>query len=171
MPFNGRVLVVGNRFEDANWVNAGYGTSIDVVYAENRLIRCAQLLNYGCAPKTEVQPSWYVQYLDNEILEGHTSVDTAGTVKNRGMYPGPITRCTIHRRHRLAKDNSGGIRISGDARDVVVEGCVLGHPMGTIRADDDSKGLLFRSNVFEGGPAPRYEGKRLDAAVVLPGKP
>ncbi len=41
VSFNGRVLVVGNRFEDANWVNAGYGTSIDVIYAQNRLYRCA----------------------------------------------------------------------------------------------------------------------------------
>ena len=52
VPMNGRVLVVGNRFEDANWVNASYGTAIDVVYAENRLYRCAQLLNYGCRRTT-----------------------------------------------------------------------------------------------------------------------
>ena len=171
VPFNGRVLVIGNRFEDANWVNAGFGTSIEVVYAENRLVRCAQLLNYGCAPATEYQPSWYVQYLDNQILEGHTTVDTAGMVKHRDVYAGPITRCTIHRRHRFGKENSGGISVGGNARDVVVEGCVLGHPMGTIRAEGEAQGLLFRNNVFEGGTTPRYEGKRLDAAVVLPAAP
>ncbi len=36
IPFNGRVLIVGNRFEDAAWVNAGYGTSIDVVWRKTR---------------------------------------------------------------------------------------------------------------------------------------
>ena len=61
--------------------------------------------------------------------------------------------------------------MGGNARDVIVEGCVLGHPMGTIRAEGEAQGLLFRNNVFEGGPTPRYEGKRLDAAVVLPGAP
>ena len=47
VSFNGRVLVVGNRFEDANWVNAGYGTSVDVVCAGNELRRCADLMNHG----------------------------------------------------------------------------------------------------------------------------
>src|SRR5439155_24602375 len=104
VPFNGRVMVIGNRFEDANWVNAGYGTSIDVVYAENHLYRCAQLLNYGIAPKTDFLPSLYAQYFDNELLEGQTSVDTTGNVKPRELYAGPITRCTIHRRHTFGKD-------------------------------------------------------------------
>ena len=173
VPFNGRALVIGNRFEDANWVNAGYGTSIDVIYAGNRLVRCAQLLNYGLVMKRGCFPSWNVQYLDNEISEGHTTVDTTGSSRDNEQYTGPITRGVIHRRNRLSKDNSGGISVSGRARDVIVEGCVLGHPMGTIRAEGEAGGLLFRGNVFEGGGT-RYEGKRLDAAVIQPapaGKP
>jgi hypothetical protein len=168
VPMNGRVLVIGNRFEDANWVNAGYGTSIDVIYAENFLVRCAQLLNYGCAPGKEIQPSWYVQFLDNEVAEGQTGIDTGGYVKNRDLYAGPITRCTVHRRHTIAKDNGGSISIGGNARDVVVEGCVLQHPMSTIKADGDAQGLLFRNNTFEAGATPRYQGKRLGEAVVIP---
>jgi len=171
VPFNGRVLVVGNRFEDANWVNAGFGTSIDVVYAENKLYRCAQLLNYGMASRDGCQPAWYIQYLDNELNEGYSSVDTTGSVRNRDSgipYAGPITRCVVHRRHILAKDNSGSIGIGGSVRDVVVEGCILRHPMSTIKADGDAEGLVFRNNVFEGSPAPRYEGRRLGEAVVIP---
>jgi hypothetical protein len=171
VPFNGRALVVGNRFEDANWINAGFGTSIEVLYAENRLVQCAQLLNYGLAQKNELQPSWYVQYLDNEMSQGHTSVDTVGHVRQRDAYPGPITHCTVHRRTVLAPDNSGGIHVGGGARDVIVEGCTVGHPMGTIRADDGAQGVLFRNNVFTGSPSPRYEGKGLGAAVVLPAPP
>lgn len=149
VPMNGRVLVIGNRFEDANWVNASYGTAIDVVYAGNRLFRCAQLLNYGCAPDNAFQPSWYVQFLDNELREGQTSVDTTGSIRNPAKFPCPITRCTINRRQLLGEDNSGDITVSGFTRDVIVEGCTLRHPSSTIRVRDEAKGVLVRDNTVE----------------------
>jgi hypothetical protein len=133
VPFNGRALVIGNRFEDADGVDAGYGTSIDVIYAGNRLV-------HGLVMKRGCFPSWCVQYLDNEISEGHTTIDTTGSSRDNEQYTGPITRGVIHRRHRLSKDNSGGISVSGRARDVIVEGCVRGHPMGTIRAEGEAGG-------------------------------
>jgi hypothetical protein len=167
VPFNGRALVVQNRFEDANWVNAGYGTSIDVFYAGNRLYRCAQLLNYGIAFE-DLQPSWYIQFHDNEILEGNTSVDTTGADRSGTSYQGPITRCVVHRRTTIAPDNSGGIHVGGKTRDVIVEGCILGHPAGTIRADGAVEGLLLRNNTFAGSNRPRYEGSQLGHALVLP---
>ncbi|MCX5684426.1 MAG: glycosyl hydrolase family 28-related protein, partial [Planctomycetota bacterium] len=135
VPMNGRALVVGNRFEDANWVNAGFGTSVEVIYAGNTLVRCAQLLNYGIGDARGLQPSWYVQYLENAITEGQTGVDIAGHVKNRDAYAGPVTRCVVQRRTAIAKDNGGSISVAGSARDVIVEGCVLAHPMSTIKAD------------------------------------
>lgn len=168
VPFNGRVLVVGNRFEDANWVNAGYGTSIDVIYAGNQLYRCAQLLNYGLTSRGDYQPCWYVQYFDNEAHEGLTTLDTTGSVRDAGDYRGPITCCTLHRRHLLAEDNSGGINVSGRARDVIVEGCVLRHAANAIRVDAEAEGVLLRNNRFESGSAPRYVGDGLRDAVVLP---
>jgi hypothetical protein len=167
VSFNGRVLVIGNRFEDANWVNAGYGTSIDVVYAGNHLVRCAQLVNYGLETDGDLLPSWYVQYLGNELLEGHTSADTTGSVRHPEQYAGPITRCTVHRRNAWAGDNSGSITVSGRTRDALVEGCVLHHPLSVIRADGEASGLVFRKNTFDPGP-PRYEGGALERAVVLP---
>jgi hypothetical protein len=171
VPMNGRVLIVGNRFEDANWVNASYGTGIDVICAGNKLYRCAQLLNYGCAPKDAFQPSWYVQYFDNELYQGQTSVDTTGSIHDHDRFPCPITCCTVHRRHVLGEDNSGGISVGGYTRDVIVEGCILRHPSSAIRAEGDAQGVLFRNNVFEGGQSPRYEGKRLGSALVVPGAP
>ena len=86
-------------------------------------------------------------------------------------YTGPITRCVVHRRNILGKDNSGSIGIGGSVRDVVVEGCVLRHPMSTIKADGDAEGLVFRNNLFEASPTPRYEGRRLGEAVVVPPLP
>jgi hypothetical protein len=151
VPMNGRVLVIGNRFEDASWVNAAYGTAIDVVYAENRLYRCGQLLNYGCAPDKAFQPSWYVQFLDNELHEGLTSVETNGFLPKPERFDAPtahITRCTIHRGLRVADDNSGGIAITGATRDVIVENCIWRNPFSTLRIENNVEGVLFRNNSF-----------------------
>jgi hypothetical protein len=141
---------------------------VDVIYAGNQLYRCAQLMNYGLAQKGECQPSWYVQYFDNVLHEGRTTIDTTGSIRQADLDSGPITHCTIHRRQILAEDNSGGIGISGAARDVLVEGCVLGHPLGVIRVDGDVRGVLLRNNRFAPGAVPRYEGGALGEALVLP---
>lgn len=167
VPFNGRILVIGNRFEDANWVNAGFGTSIDVIYANNKLVRCAQLLNHGLETKGFIQPSWYVQYLDNELCEGQTSLDITGDSRGRDLYDGPITRCVIARRNRFAPDNSGSISVGGNARDVLVEASVFSRPESFIKADGEAAGLVFRNNRFEAGP-PRIEGGQMSNAVVVP---
>jgi hypothetical protein len=161
VSFNGRVLIVGNHFEDANWVNAGYGTSVDVVCAGNTLLRCAELMNHGvCDIKPGghgLEPSWHVQYFDNQVEQGQTSVGSHGA-GHKG-YDNPLTDCAIHRRQTLSADNSGGISVSNGTRDVIVEGCVLQNPASTIKADDNAKSVLFRNNTFGGSPSPRYEGK------------
>ena len=167
VPFNGRVLVIGNRFEDANWVNAGFGTSIEVVYANNQLFRCAQLLNYGLETDGHLQPSWFVQYLDNEMGEGQTGIDVTGGVRHRELYDGPVTRCVVERRNSFAADNGGSISVSGHTRDVLVENCTLRHAENFIRADNPATGLVFRNNKFAAGP-PRYTGNQMTNSVIVP---
>ena len=163
-PFRGHLLVVGNRFEDASWVNMGYGSSMDVICANNALYRCGQLLNYGLKLPEGQQPSWRVQYLNNELFEGHTQVDTLSTYKVPAPYEGPITRYTIHRGTHLHADNSGSIKIGGNATDIIVEHSKLDHASGTICSDKDVSGVLFRDNEFGGKPA-RYKGS---AALIVP---
>ena len=167
VPFNGRVLVIGNRFDDANWVNAGYGTSLEVIYANNKLFRCAQLLNYGLETDGHLQPSWFVQYLDNEMSEGQTGLDVTGSVRHRDLYDGPVTRCVTARRNVFAADNSGGVSVGGRTRDVLVENSVLWHAQNYLRADGPATGLVFRNNQFVAGP-PRYEGNQIDRSVIVP---
>lgn len=164
VPMNGRALVVDNRFEDANWVNAGYGTAIDVVYRGNALHRCAQLLNYGVPDKGDCQPNWYVQYFGNHLFEGHTSIDTGGGPRDGADYKGLVTRCTVHRGHVFADDNSGEAAVFGVPQDVLIEGCSFAHPQSRIRIDGGS-GVLLRCNDF--GGLPRYEGKKLADALVV----
>ena len=65
-------------------------------------------------------------------------------MKHKDVFAGAITRCTIHRRQRLDKDNSGSIQISGEARDILVEGCVLRHPIGRIRANGEAEANKIR---------------------------
>ncbi len=156
--FNGRVLIVGNRFEDGNWVNAGYGTSIDVICADNQVVRCANMMNYGLRSEQACQPSWHVQYFDNHVSEGQTGISSSGDGHKSALYAGPLTCCAVHRRHVIEADNGGSISIGGTLRDVIVEGCILKNPLGVIKADDKSEGVLFRKNTFAGTNTPRYEG-------------
>jgi len=126
------------------------------------------LMNYGLAEKGEWRPSWYVQYFDNVVHEGRTTIDTTGSIRQADLDSGPITNCTIHRRQVLAEDNSGGMSVSGATRDVIVESCIIGHPLGVIRVDGGARGVLLRNNRFPPGTVPRYEGSGLGDALVLP---
>jgi hypothetical protein len=168
VPFNGRVLVIGNHFEDANWLNAGYGTSIDVICAENTLARCADIMNYGVRYQGFCEPSWHVQFFDNTASEGVTHISSSGDGHQQEGYSGPLTRWAIHRRQHLAADNSGSITLNGNLRDAIVEGCTLGHPLSVIKVDAGPMGIVLRNNTFAASPAGRYEGDGLKNAVVEP---
>jgi len=165
VPFRGRALVIKNRFEDANWVNLGYGSSLEVICVENALYRCGQMLNYGLKHASGQQPSWRVQYLNNEIFEGHTLVETSSTTRTPNAFEGPITRWCVHRGTHLHKDNSGNIRVGGNAADTVIENCVFDHPAGFIENSKSAEGTLFRGNVIAQENAYRGEG-----ALIVPSR-
>jgi hypothetical protein len=144
VPMCGRALIVGNRFEDANWVNAGYGCALDVIYSGNALVRCAELLNYGLASPQALLPNFNAQFLDNELGEGQGSIHVNGSVRPAGAFAGAITQNVIHRRARLAVDNSGGIAVQGALREVVIEGCTVANRASGIRVDRGPAGVLVR---------------------------
>jgi hypothetical protein len=145
VPLCGRTLMIGNRFEDANWVNAGFGTALDVIYAENRLVRCAEMLNYGMASPEYLCPNFNVQFFDNELSEGLNSIVISGSVRPAGSFAGQITQNVIHRRARLKGDNSGSVEIKGASlREVIVEGCVVEHPDSGIKVERGPSGVLLR---------------------------
>jgi len=145
VPLCGRALMIGNRFEDANWVNAGFGTVLDVIYAGNRLVRCAELLNYGIATPEYLCPNFNVQFFDNELSEGLTSIVITGSVRPADAFAGCITQNVIHRRERLTADNSGGIAVQGTSlREVIVEACSAAHPDSSIRVAPGPSGVLVR---------------------------
>jgi hypothetical protein len=165
VPFRGRVLLVGNRFEDASWVNLGYGTSIDVLFTHNSLYRAGALLNYGLRDPDGTLPSWFVQYLDNDIYEGHTMVQTTSDMRNGNVFSGPATRAAIHRRQHLHGDNSGSFDVGGNASDVIMEQCKLENPRSRFTVGKETSGVLLRNNVFPAGIT-RYSGEGISQAVV-----
>ena len=158
VPLCGRTLIINNRFEDANWVNAGFGTALDVIYADNRLARCAELLNYGMASPEYLCPNFNVQCFDNELSEGLGSIVVNGSVRPVGAFSGQITQNVVHRRERLTADNSGGIMLQGASlREVIVEGCTTAHPASGLRVERGPSGVLLRRNRSTAG-ALRCEG-------------
>jgi hypothetical protein len=167
VPFNGRTLIVGNTFEDANWVNAGYGTSIDIVCAGNRLVRCSSLLSYGGDMHGMLLPSWHVQYLDNRITEGTTAFNVSGSYRNEKRFDGPITRGVVLRRNVFEHDNFGEINVGDNVCDAIVEHCKLSAMGGSIGMSSQSSGVLARENTFGEGQAPRYKNDK-GRALVLP---
>ena len=168
VPFRGRLLLIGNHFEDAGWVNTGYGSSFDVVCANNQLWRVGALLNLGLRETDGVQPSWDIQYLNNDVYEGQTLVQTTGDPRNKTLFPGPITQAVVHRRHHIHGDNSGDINVGGNAADVVVEHCTLDNRHSKITADAGTTGILFRDNGIAQGALLGYQGSGLRDAAVLP---
>ena len=170
IPFRGRALVIGNRFEDAGWVNMGYGSSFDVTCADNSLYRVGAFLNEGLREPDAIHASWFIQYLNNTINEGHTLEQTNGDQRKTSLYDGTTTRYAVHRGNRYAADNSGNINIGGNATDAIAEHCTLGNIHSAIESSPDTTGVLFRANIFEDGKGkpvtPRYQGGGLAKAVT-----
>lgn len=167
IPFRGRVLLLDNQFEDASWVNLGYGTSLDVIAVRNKLYRVGAFLNLGLRDPDGCLPSWYVQYLDNDIYEGHTLVQTTGDQRNAAVFSGTSTRAAVHRNTHIHTDNSGSMDIGGNAEDVLVEHCTLENPRSMLKVDQDTNGAYLRDNHFIGSR--RYDGEGLKKAVVIGG--
>jgi hypothetical protein len=171
VPFRGRLLAIGNRFEDCGWVNMGYGSSFDVICDGNSLYRCGSLLNYGlCYSQQEgtIQPSWYVQYVNNEIHEGHTLSCQVGGKPIDGVFDGVVTRAAIHRGDHYFPDNSGHAQIGGEATDVVYDQCRFENPSNYFDISDGTSGVLCRDNTFAGSPKGKYTGGGVAKALILP---
>jgi hypothetical protein len=167
VPFSGRTVIVGNTFEDANWVNAGYGTSFDIICAGNRLVRCSSLLSYGGDMHAMLLPSWRIQYLDNVITQGTTNFNVSGSYRNEKRFDGPITRGVILRRNVFESDNFGSINVGDNVADAIVEHSKLPATGGQIAMSGQSSGVLVRENRFGAGQAPRYKNDK-GKALVLP---
>lgn len=181
VPFRGRVLFIGNTVEDGGSVQA-YGTGLDCVFANNRMIRAGGLNCWGRNPHGwGWQPSWFCQFLDNHVVEGtrwgnqkiyiatfttnveEDDAESGGSGKNIEFW-GPLARCSVHRRYTL--ENNATIDIDGTTVDTVVEHCQIRKTDVGITVGKDPRDIVLRKNTFQDVPKP-FSGPGLDHALRL----
>ena len=165
-------LFIGNHFEDAGIALQYYGTSINHVASGNTCVRAGGFYNSGRWYR-HYQPSWYCQFLGNEIRHGNcyrfgpnnatgageSFLGTFGL--QRGDNPAPLAYCSIHRRNRL-HDNAG-IRLIGvnrerpGLRDAVVEHNTVENAALGLSVDAGCVGVVERGNVFRNVATDRFD--------------
>ena len=152
-PFRGRNLFIGNTFEDGGAFQL-YAAAHDTIVAENKGSRMDGCLVWGLNPHGwGYQPSWYCQFLDNEILEGNgyghrsASFGTVGYDETKA-FDGALVRGTIFRRNVL--HNNASIVISGMAADTLVENCVVRDTDVGVTVKAVARDTLLCGNTFEG---------------------
>ncbi len=120
-------LVLDNEFADVGIAVQFYGSSAEHIAARNRCARSAGFHNFGMNYHG-VQPSWCVQWLDNEITEGNiyradhdqirltgdSHLGAYGLIGNEWRLP--ITVATIMRRNRLL--NNASIVLGSEVRGI-----------------------------------------------------
>lgn len=151
-PFRGRNLFVGNTFEDGGAFQL-YGAAHDSIVAGNKAARMDGFLVWGLNPHGwGHQPSWFCQFLDNEILEGngygHRSASFATVASDEShTFHGPLIRATVLRRNVL--HNNASIVINKGSEDTLVERCTIRHNDSGIVIKPGARGVLLHENQFE----------------------
>jgi hypothetical protein len=101
-PFLGQLLILDNTIEDAAFGIQIFGTGVETITAGNRLSRTRGILIKALYYQ-HVQPTWYNQVLNNEILtpslDGTASIGIWGNTKTTD--PGAINLMTIVRGNTL----------------------------------------------------------------------
>jgi DNA-binding cell septation regulator SpoVG len=150
--FHGHYLLIRNEFTDCGAMQF-YGTSIDCVVARNRGTRMSGFRGLGLWYYA-FQPSWYCQFLDNEILEGNyyhwnEAADSVLEIfgAKHGSYQGPLNVGAVVRGNQL--HGQSYIRISGSCRDVLVEGNRVAHADRGVFVSRDTARVLVKDNKFE----------------------
>ncbi len=168
-------LLVDNEVEDAGMVQF-YGISIEHMVARNRSRRGGGFANFGHRYVGGWQPSWYVQYFDNEILEGlafgGANSPYPPPVTHFAVYAdrlpefaGPLARCTVMRRNRVA--SNGRFEAWGGVQDVLMENGFVAESDVGIKISEGVTGVLLRGNRFEKVKEP-YTGTGIGQALLHP---
>ncbi|MBM3499387.1 MAG: hypothetical protein FJX74_12035, partial [Armatimonadetes bacterium] len=161
--YQGRYLFIDNDFEDVGIALQYYGTSVDHVAAGNRCTRGGGFYNSG-RWYGHFQPSWYCQFLGNEILEGNCYRFGPNNATDAGVsYLGtwglqaqggtaPLALCSVHRRNRL--HNNAELQFVGvnpehpGLRDLVAEHNTVENAPRAGYIDSGCVGVLLRENTF-----------------------
>jgi len=184
-------LVIGNDFSDCGIAVQFYGTALGHIVAQNRCTRGGgfqgfgkQYGDYRMPPEKSPahQPNWFVQFLDNEILEGtiyrggaNNAVLSGSSVIGvlghppKADWPWPYNLGAVVRRNTLHHEATIQVGGGGGPGHAVVD-CVVEHNRISrcatgIQIDGNADGVLLRKNRFTevlkplaGDGAPRAGG-------------
>ena len=189
--YQGRCLFLDNSFTDAGVALQFYGNAIEHLMVGNKSTRTAGFHNFGMNYSKGIQPSWYLQWLGNEIEEGnvywgdHDNWRLSGEA-HLGVYAfppsdnwqTPLTLATMVRRNQL--HNNAHIMLGCEwngptntdrkgrhIRDVLVENNSVSNADMGLFAFDTCEGLMLRSNNFTNVRRP-LDGPGLTRAYVPP---
>jgi len=152
------LLFLDNQVRDGNPFQL-YGGAVDVVLAGNQLQRCSGLHAFGMTKGGVPEPSWFIQFLGNEILEGNSvrgpwsfmvpAADSYLGFFDRGMKSlrpvYPLARVGVMRRNVL--HNNAYLYAGPKVENILVENNLVKHAdKGMVIK---SKGSVLRGNRFE----------------------
>jgi hypothetical protein len=176
-----RWLILDNDFSDTGVAVQIYGASLEHIIAGNRSARTAGFHNFGMN-YGGVQPSWFVQWLDNEILEGnifhadHDNHCLSGEA-HLGVFGLvgaewrlPITVGTVLRGNRLrnnarialGNEMPAGAPVPGSradplVNDVIVEDNLVENNGVGVCVSRTAHGVLLRDNHFHNVQQPVWD--------------
>ena len=163
-PIQQNYLFIDNTFTDAGVALQYYGTSVNHVAAGNKSTRTGGFLNIGKWYR-HYQPSWYCQFLDNEILEGNVYRGGPNNATRSGEAvigtfgwqkppnTAPLALASILRGNHLQsnahlKVDGGNDRAAPGVRDVIVENNVVENAEVGLAVSAGVTGLWARGNRF-----------------------
>jgi hypothetical protein len=139
-----------------------FGTAMNGIVADNRSIRAGGMRAWALNYESGFQPTWYVQFLNNDIAGSGAWGDSHLAVisSSQGEYKGALARFVVMRENRL--DQNTRIEIQGPAADVVVERNRIARSTTGIKIVDSiplapdefkdatgkSSGIMLRKNEF-----------------------
>ena len=154
-----RLLFIDNEDRDGNPFQL-YGSAADVVFARNRFSRCSGVHAFGMSKGGSPEPSWFIQFLENEILEGNAvrgplslnvpALDGWMAFFDRGIVKPlayPENRVGILRRNVLR--NNAYLASHGRVENLLIENNVVQHADRGVTVAESVSGALLRGNRFE----------------------
>ena len=158
--FRERHLFVGNRIEDATIALQLDGSLIEGIVAGNTSARAGGFHNFGMWKGGGPEPSWYIQYFDDEILEGNAyrgpmneipSLDSHLAIRDLGPSETdyPFTRTCLARRCLLRNNARIEVLGNGLADNVLIENCLVENADVGLYVDPRAQGVILRGNRFD----------------------
>lgn len=158
--FRERHLFVGNRSEDATIALQLYGSLIEGIVAGNTSARAGGFHNFGMWKGGGPEPSWYIQYFDDEILEGNAyrgpmneipSLDSHLAIRDRGHSETDysFTRTCLARRCILRNNARIEVLGNGIADNILIENCLVKNADVGLYVDPRAEGVILRGNRFD----------------------